>query len=125
MDGKLTDDRDDDTDQVAGHGTELSFFVDLDSVLAFIRDICEDDWELPFQNRFEWVVATLGKYQEQPTLLNPHLCEMLTPLTDRMIVIATTSTLDTSRTSTVEVGIFLIFDKTFSPFECRKELDTC
>ena len=125
MDGKITDDRDDDTDQVAGHGTELSFFVDLDTVLAFIRDICYDDWELPFQDRYEWVVATLGKYQEQPTLLDPHLCEMLAPLMDRMIVIATNSTLDTSRTSTIEVGFFFIFDTSFSPFECRKELDTC
>ena len=109
MDGKPTDDGDDDADQVdAGRGAELSFFVDLDSVLAFIHDICRDDWEVPFQNRFEWLVATLGKYQEQPTLLNPHLCEMLTPLTERMIDIATTSTLDTSRTSVIEVGVYHI-----------------
>ena len=105
MDSKPSNDGDDDTDQVdAGRGAELSFFVELDSVLAFICDVCRDDWELPFQSRFEWLVATLGKYQEQPTLLNPHLCEMLTPLTEKMIDIATASTSNTSRASGNEVG---------------------
>ena len=102
MESKPTDN---DTEVDAGHGAELSFFVYLDVVLAFIRDICSDSWEHPFQSRFELLVATLGKYQEQPTLLNPHLYEMLTPLTERMIDIATTSTLNTSRTSAIKVGV--------------------
>ena len=85
-----------------GFGVELSFFVDREAVVAFIKEICSANWEVSFQ-RFEWLVATLSKYQEQPTLLNPHLSEMLTPMTEIMISIATTVANDTTRVSLLEV----------------------
>lgn len=85
-----------------GFGVELSFFVDRDAVVTFIKEICSDKWELAFQ-RFEWLVATLSKYQEQPTLLNPHLSEMLTPMTEIMITIATAVANDTTRVSLLQV----------------------
>ena len=46
--------------------------------------------------------ATLSKYQEQPTLLNQHLREVLTPLTDIMISITTAVVNDTTRVSLLE-----------------------
>jgi hypothetical protein len=89
-----------------GFGAELSFFVDRDAFVAFISEICSENWEGAFKDKFEWSVATLSKYQEQPTLLNPHLSEMLTPMTERMITIATSVALDTNRTSLFEVQSF-------------------
>ena len=86
-----------------GFGAELSFFVDRDAIVAFIHEICSESWEISFKDKFEWSVATLSKYQEQPTILNPHLSEMLTPMTERMITIATSVALDTNRTSLFEV----------------------
>lgn len=91
-----------------GFGAELSFFVDRDAIVAFINEICSENWEGVFKDKFEWSVATLSKYQEQPTLLNPHLSEMLTPMTERMITIATSVALDTNRASLFEV-FFLLF----------------
>jgi hypothetical protein len=89
-----------------GFGAELSFFVDRDAFVAFINEICSENWEGVFKDKFEWSVATLSKYQEQPTLLNPHLSEMLTPMTERMITIATSVAIDTNRTSLFEVRYF-------------------
>ena len=90
-----------------GFGVELSFFVDRDAVVTFIKEICSDKWELAFQ-RFEWLVATLSKYQEQPTLLNPHLSEMLTPMTEIMISIATTVANDKTRVSLLQVPFLVV-----------------
>ena len=90
-----------------GFGVELSFFVDRDAVVIFIKEICSDKWELAFQ-RFEWLVATLSKYQEQPTLLNPHLSEMLTPMTEIMISIATTVANDETRVSLLQVPFLVV-----------------
>ena len=90
-----------------GFGVELSFFVDRDAVVTFIKEICSDKWELAFQ-RFEWLVATLSKYQEQPTLLNPHLSEMLTPMTEIMISIATTVANDETRVSLLQVPFLVV-----------------
>ena len=86
-----------------GCGAELSFFVDRDYVVDFILKVCGENWEAEFTEKFELVVAALGKYQEQPTLLNPHLSEMLTPMTEKMIVIATSVAADVSDTSIIKV----------------------
>jgi hypothetical protein len=79
-----------------GYGAELSFFVDRDIVVGFIHKVCCDSWEVEFTEKFDLIVAALGKYQEQPTLLNPHLSEMLTPMTEKMIVIASSVAADVS-----------------------------
>ena len=87
-----------------GFGAELSFFIDREAVVAAIKDICSENWKVAFDQKFEWLVATLNKYQEQPTLLNPHLTEMLTPMTEIMITIATSVANDTTRTSLLQVS---------------------
>jgi hypothetical protein len=93
-----------DQDQGDGaFGVELSFFVDREAVVAAIKEICSANWLTAFTEKFEWLVATLSKYQEQPTLLNPHLSEMLTPMTERMITISTAVALDKTRTSLFQV----------------------
>ena len=79
-----------------GYGAELSFFVDRDFVVEFILKVCSESWEVEFTEKFDLVVAALGKYQEQPTLLNPHLSEMLTPITEKMTVIAASVAVDVS-----------------------------
>ena len=84
-----------------GFGIELSFFVDREAVVAVIHEICGEKWKATFDQKFEWLVATLGKYQEQPTLLNPHLSEMLTPMTESMIKIATDVAADRSLASNI------------------------
>ena len=84
-----------------GFGVELSFFVDREAVVAFVKEIYSVNWKVSF-HRFEWLVATLSKYQEQPTLLGQHLSEVLTPLTDIMISITTAVVNDTTRVSLLE-----------------------
>jgi hypothetical protein len=78
---------------------ELSFFVDREAVVVVIKEICSDDWSSAFTKKFDWLSTSLSKYQEQPTLLSPHLSEMLTPITDRMLQISTAVALDSNRTS--------------------------
>lgn len=77
-----------------GCGTELSFFVDRDYVVEFIHKVCGESWDVEFTEKFDLITAALGKYQEQPTLLNPHLSEMLTPMTEKMITIAISVAVD-------------------------------
>ena len=86
-----------------GYGAELSFFVDRDFVVEFILKVCSESWEVAFTEKFDLVVAALGKYQEQPTLLNPHLSEMLTPMTEKMITIATSVAADVSNSLVLKV----------------------
>ena len=85
-----------------GFGVELSFFVDREAVVAFVKEIYSVNWKVSF-HRFEWLVATSSKYQEQPTLLGQHLSEVLTPLTDIMISITTAVVNDTTHVSLLEV----------------------
>ena len=86
-----------------GCGAELSFFVDRDYVLEFIRKVCGESWEVEFTEKLDLITAALGKYQEQPTLLNPHLSEMLTPMTEKMITIATSVAADVSNSLVLKV----------------------
>lgn len=89
--------------------TELSFFVDSKAVVEVIIEMCSDNWLLPFTQKFEWLSATLSKYQEQPILLNPHLTEMLTPITERMMKIATSAAKDKIESSSFQVSEFAFF----------------
>ena len=78
--------RESETEEEKQMGTaDLSFFVDRPLVVQFILACCGDSWETTFQTQFERVSILLGKYQEQPVLLNPHLTEMLSPITTRML----------------------------------------
>ena len=89
-------------------------FLYSESVVAAIKDICSENWKVAFDQKFEWLVATLNKYQEQPTLLNPHLTEMLTPMTEIMITIATSVANDKTRTSLLQVSYSYSEDNSYS-----------
>lgn len=82
---------------------ELSFFIDREAVVAVIKEICGDNWSAAFTEKFDWLCTSLSKYQEQPTLLSPHLSEMLTPITDRMLQISIEVALDSNRASSFQI----------------------
>ena len=67
---------------------ELSFFSERYEVLKAIKSICDGAELSLFSVKFDWLVIVLGKYQEQPTLLNPYLFEMMNPLTTKVLDIA-------------------------------------
>lgn len=73
-------------------GADLSFFVDKEDVLLFIEIITRSTGILEcceaFDKKYEWLVLTLSKYQEQPLLLNSSLSDLISPLADRMLNIA-------------------------------------
>ena len=72
VDGKNEED-------TGGLSSELTLFVDKHEVLLCIGEIIAD--VKAFEIRFEHLEKLLGKYQEQPTLLNSALDEMITPMT--------------------------------------------
>jgi hypothetical protein len=69
---------------------EAVFFVEREEVLAKIASVCREGGCGSFEATFEYLVATLGKYQEQPTLLNSSLGDMMSPLTTRMLELVET-----------------------------------
>ena len=72
---------------------DVSFFSDRKAVLAFVESCSSDKWEMSFQE-FERITSMLGKYQEQPQLLSPHLHEMLSPMTTRILEMISSPTAD-------------------------------
>jgi len=77
-------------DNADGATEEAVFFVEREDVLAKIASVCRDGGNDSFEATFEYLVATLGKYQEQPTLLNSSLGDMMSPLTTRMLELVET-----------------------------------
>ncbi len=68
-----------------------NFFAEKDEVLGIIVNICATvDNDNIRISEFEIFYATLEKilikYQEQPTVLNPHLSDLLTPIISRLEV---------------------------------------
>ncbi len=76
VDGKNEED-------TGGLSSELTLFVDKHEVLLCIGEIIAD--VKAFEIRFEHLEKLLGKYQEQPTLLNSALDEMITPMTSTLL----------------------------------------
>lgn len=72
-------------------GSDLSFFIDKEEVIHFIQIISRSADILEcceaFDKKYEWLVLTMSKYQEQPMLLNSSLSDLITPLADRMLTI--------------------------------------
>ena len=69
-----------------------SYFREREDVLVAIASVCagggqaEGGWdEAGFVKSFEFLTLTLGKYQEQPTLLSSSLGEMVEPLTQQLV----------------------------------------
>ena len=67
--------------------SEATFFRHRDEVLAAVLGLCGNNWEIIWNEKWEWLQATLSLYQEQPTLLTPHLEELIVPLTSRLLII--------------------------------------
>jgi hypothetical protein len=68
-----------------GLGSEISYFQDKEDVLRVIGLICLSGDEKEFEGHFEWLEPTLGKYQEQPVLLQESLPYMIDPLTEKLL----------------------------------------
>lgn len=65
--------------------SDLTHFVDLDYVMEVIQLFCHPSWHQAWKDRWEGLVTVVSKYQEQPTLLNPHLEAMVSPLCTRLL----------------------------------------
>ncbi len=67
--------------------SEQSFFSDWPTVQQLINELCEDDWENVWKEKWEWITSTLLVFQEQPTLLGPYLENFVTPITKKLLAI--------------------------------------
>ena len=65
--------------------SELTHFVEFDVVMQSIELFCQPDWKVAWKSKWDWLVILLGKYQEQPTLLNPYLEALITPIANRLL----------------------------------------
>lgn len=65
--------------------SEATFFRHRDEVLEVVLALCGTEWEHTWNDKWEWLQATLSLYQEQPTLLTPHLEELIVPLTSKLL----------------------------------------
>ena len=66
--------------------SELTHFVDYDAVQDTIFKFClPEGWDVYWDQKWEWLVAIVSKYQEQSSLLNPHLENLITPICNRLI----------------------------------------
>jgi hypothetical protein len=66
--------------------SELTHFVDYEGVHDAISKFClSEGWEIHWDQKWEWLTATVSKYQEQSSLLNPHLENLITPICSRLI----------------------------------------
>ena len=70
---------------MTGVGSEITFFAaeDREEALQLIRSLCtgkDDGASLDAQRNVEQLGKILSKYQEQSTLLDPHLEELVKPI---------------------------------------------
>ena len=67
--------------------SELTHFSDFGTVLEVILLLCESSctWERDWNTHWEPLVMMISKYQEQPSLLNPHLESLVTPLCTQIL----------------------------------------
>ena len=72
----------------SGYGAELTFFSDRDRVNSAIRSVCSEAWASNYTSDQDSLALMLGKYQEQSTLLNPYLEELISPLFSKILDIA-------------------------------------
>jgi hypothetical protein len=67
--------------------SEEEFFSDWHNVKNFIADVVSERWEAAWIGQWELISASLLVFQEQPTLLSPHLEDIVVPLTNSLIEI--------------------------------------
>ena len=79
---QLPDDVEEDTDFIK---SELTHFTDFDVVLQTTNSFCGSGWEKQWSEKWEWLVMLVSKYQEQPTLLSPHLEDLISPLCKHLL----------------------------------------
>lgn len=67
--------------------SELTHFADFDVVLQTLNSFCGPAWKKQWAEKWEWLVMLVSKYQEQPTLLSPHLEDLISPLCQRLLAL--------------------------------------
>jgi hypothetical protein len=72
----------------SGYGAEITFFSDRHRVNSAIKNVCSEDWASTNTSDQDSLALMLGKYQEQSTLLNPYLEELISPLFSKILDIA-------------------------------------
>ena len=95
--------------------SEISFFVEHLEVTTFVHGLCDINWQHTWRERWEWFTITISKYQEQSNILNPHLEEIVSPLTECMLKIIRTFPIASSGVAQFQV-FFLIFYSKFLVF---------
>lgn len=73
--------------------SEISFFKEHIECISVIKNFCESDWEQHYNEKREWLNITMIKYLEQPSLLNPYLEDLVTPLSETMLRIVSSVTI--------------------------------
>ena len=67
--------------------SELTHFVEYEFVSESIQIFCGQSWESAWDQKWESVVVAVSKYQEQSTLLNPHLESLVTPICTQLVIL--------------------------------------
>jgi hypothetical protein len=93
----------DDDSTVIALKNETAQFVESEAVREAVARFAAETWdEGYFGARWDWLVVTIAKYQEMPTLLSPHLEPILGPVFERLIITMTGFGLMSSRASDAE-----------------------
>lgn len=70
--------------------SETAQFVESEAVRETVGRLAGPVWdEAFFGAQWDWLVITIAKYQEMPTLLNPYLEPILGPVFERLVVTMT------------------------------------
>ena len=73
--------------------SELSFFSHRENVNLLIGQLCSEKlltWETAWKEKWEWLIQVISEFQEQNNLLNPYLEEIISPITNKILLIIDT-----------------------------------
>lgn len=74
-------------EDVVGVGSELQYFVEKDLCLNLLVQLCGPLTPTEFRSKYEEYNKVLLKYLEQPLLLNPHIVDLVAPLSSALMLV--------------------------------------
>lgn len=73
--------------EVVGVSSELQYFVEKDVCLNLLAELCGPLTPAEFKPKYEEYNKVMLKYLEQPLLLNPHIVDMVAPLSQSLSLV--------------------------------------
>jgi len=74
-------------EDVIGVGSELQYFAEKDLCLNLLVQLCGPMTPAEFRPKYEEYNKVLLKYLEQPLLLNPHIVDLVAPMSSALMLV--------------------------------------